>query len=172
MESPAAGSLLAGGGGNKRDGKWVDAGSWTECDAPCNGGKQFKERFCIPPAGGGKGCRGPTRLERMCNTNECGANAGGGGGAGGMVPVHNLPTQTLPMSIEMKQVSKRPQRYEECVIREGDICIVRDDMTGFPIAPRLPARAVLNLDTFSIYENSNFDSIHIAFTLKDMIISQ
>jgi hypothetical protein len=54
------------------------------------------------------------------------------------------------MSIQMKQISNRPQRYEECVIREGDICVLRDDLTQFPTPPRLPARAVLNLDTFSV----------------------
>merc|ERR1712202_72133 len=66
MESPPSGSVM--NNGNQRNGKWVDAGQWSECDAPCNGGKQFKERFCIPPSGGGKQCKGPTRLERMCNT--------------------------------------------------------------------------------------------------------
>jgi len=81
---------------------------------------------------------------------------------GGKVAVHNLATKTLPMTIQMKQISNRPQRYEECVIREGDICVLRDDLTGFPQAPRLPARAVLNLDTFSVFENSNFDSINMA----------
>lgn len=86
--------------------------------------------------------------------------------------MHNMPSKTLPMSIQMKQISKRPQRYEECVLREGDICVLRDDLTQFPTPPRLPARGVLNLDTFSVYENSNFDSINLAFNLKDMVVLQ
>lgn len=48
------------------------------------------------------------------------------------------------------------------MVREGDICVLRDDLSGFPLPPRLPARSVLNLDTFSVYENSNFDSIQMA----------
>jgi hypothetical protein len=68
----------------------------------------------------------------------------------GKVAVHHLKPKSLPMQIVMKQVSKRPQRYEECVVREGDICVIRDDFPQFKVAPRLPARAVLNLLTFSV----------------------
>lgn len=172
MESPAADSLLAGGA-SKRNGKWIDAGDFSGCNLPCGGGKQTKQRFCIPPANGGRPCQGPSILSRICNPQPCAGGAGGsggaggagggaGGGMGGKVAVHNLATKTLPMTIQMKQISNRPQRYEECVIREGDICVLRDDLTGFPQAPRLPARAVLNLDTFSVFENSNFDSINMA----------
>jgi len=117
MESPEAGSLLASGANGKRNGKWIDVADWTPCSMPCGGGSQFKERFCIPPANGGRGCMGPTKMERICNSQPCpGASGGAGGGAGGMgptggkVPVHNLPSKTLPMSIQMKQISTRPQR--------------------------------------------------------------
>jgi len=78
LESPEAGSLLAGGANGKRNGKWIDVADWNECNMPCGGGTQFKERFCIPPANGGRGCMGPTRIERICNTSPC---AGGAGGA-------------------------------------------------------------------------------------------
>lgn len=114
---------------------------------------QVKERFCLPPANGGRTCQGKAQIDRICNPQPCPGGAGGGGAGGmggGKVPVHNLPSKTLPMSIQMKQISNRPQRYEECVVREGDICVLRDDLTQFPIPPRLPARGVLNLDTFSV----------------------
>lgn len=157
-----------------RNGRWVDAEDWGPCDKPCGGGKQTKQRFCIPPANGGKPCKGQPMLERLCSTQPCpgdGAGAGGSGGMGGgmnggsssaggsKVFVHHLKPKSLPMQIVMKQVSKRPQRYEECVVREGDICVLRDDFQQFKLPPRLPARAVLNLNTFSVYENANFDSI-------------
>lgn len=160
METPSSDSLLAGGAA-KRNGKWIIAGDWTPCNMPCGGGQQTRERFCVPAAGGGKPCTGSSILTRICNSQPCAGGAGGsgggaggaggaGGGMGGKVAVHNLATKTLPMSIQMKQISNRPQRYEECVVREGDICVLRDDLSGFPLPPRLPARSVLNLDTFSV----------------------
>lgn len=177
MEEAPSDSIAGGKGA--RDGRWVDAEDWSQCDKTCGGGKQIKQRFCIPPSGGGKQCKGNPMLERLCATQPCpeGGAGGAGGGAGGSgssgagkVAVHHLAPKSLPMQIVMKQVSKRPQRYEECVVREGDICVVRDDFPQFKIAPRLPARAVLNLLTFSVYENANFDSIQQSYVLSTMKI--
>lgn len=155
MEDAPSDSLAGGKG--PRDGRWVDAEDWGVCDKPCGGGKQTKQRFCIPPNNGGKPCKGQPNLERICNTQPCGSGGAGGaggdggsGGAGGKVAVHHLKPKSLPMQILMKQVSNRPQRYEECVVREGDICVLRDDFPQFKLPPRLPARAVLNLNTFSV----------------------
>lgn len=32
----------------------------------------------------------------------------------------------------MAKLSNRPNRYEECIVREGDLAELRDDLTGFP----------------------------------------
>jgi hypothetical protein len=106
------------GGKGPRDGRWVDAEDWGPCDKPCGGGKQTKQRFCIPPSNGGKPCKGQPMLERLCATQPCpgdgnGGNSsisGGGNSSANKVFVHHLKPKTLPMQIVMKQVSKRPQR--------------------------------------------------------------
>jgi len=38
----------------------------------------------------------------------------------------------------------RPMREERCVVKEGDLDLVRDELQDFTIKPRLPARVVLN----------------------------
>lgn len=70
----------------------------------------------------------------------------------------------------MKRISNRPQRYEECVIREGDINMLREDMTQFSEMPRLPVRAVLNMKTFTLFESDKFDSVIAGFNLEDSYI--
>jgi hypothetical protein len=38
----------------------------------------------------------------------------------------------------------RPMREERCVVKEGDLDLIRDELTDFTVKPRLPARVVLN----------------------------
>lgn len=38
----------------------------------------------------------------------------------------------------------RPMREERCIIKEGDLDLIRDDLVDFAVKPRLPARVVLN----------------------------
>jgi hypothetical protein len=38
----------------------------------------------------------------------------------------------------------RPMREERCIIKEGDLDVIRDDLADFHVKPRLPARVVLN----------------------------
>jgi len=68
----------------------------------------------------------------------------------------------------MKQISTRPNRYEECIVREGDLAIAREDLVGFPEIPRVPVRAVLNNKTFILYDNDNYDSTTYAFSLREI----
>lgn len=51
----------------------------------------------------------------------------------------------------MMRVGVRPQRFETCIIKEGDLEIVRDDLGNFEHPPRVPCRAVLNNMTFTIF---------------------
>jgi len=34
----------------------------------------------------------------------------------------------LPLQVKIMKVSDRPQRYETCIIKEGDLEVVREDM--------------------------------------------
>jgi hypothetical protein len=65
------------------------------------------------------------------------------------------PTETKtriePLKIKTFRVSKRPQREEICVIKEGDMEMVRDDLPGFKRPPRTPVRVVLNNSTLTIF---------------------
>jgi len=67
------------------------------------------------------------------------------------------PTITMPAHLEARFVSHRYQEYEECKIKDEDLCIHRQDLKhtlNMQAAPILPGRAVLNKKTFSFYENS------------------
>jgi len=64
-----------------------------------------------------------------------------------------------PFRLESHFVSHRYQQFEECRIKDEDLCIRRPDLIfkmglkGMS-APILPGRAVLNHKTFSFYENT------------------
>jgi len=65
-----------------------------------------------------------------------------------------------PAVIKMVKVSNRKQRYEVCVIKEGDMDWMREDIevvTGEN--PRFPVRVVLNNRTISIFEANHYDTI-------------
>jgi hypothetical protein len=63
------------------------------------------------------------------------------------------------MIVKSQGASKRPQREEPCVIKEGDLSLVRDDLKGFVKPPRTPSRVVLNNSTLSIFMSDNFGDI-------------
>lgn len=48
----------------------------------------------------------------------------------------------------------RPSREERCIIKEGDLDLVRNDLKDFHVKPRLPARVVLNNQTLNIFETT------------------
>jgi len=55
------------------------------------------------------------------------------------------------MIVKVARVSYRPSRYETCIIKEGDLEVVRDDLGNFERPIRVPARAVLNNMTLSVF---------------------
>lgn len=72
------------------------------------------------------------------------------------------------MIVKSQSPSKRPQREEPCVIKEGDMELVRDDLKGFSKPPRTPARVVLNNSTLSVFLSDNFGDIQYSLTLHDL----
>lgn len=46
-------------------------------------------------------------------------------------------------------------REERCIVKEGDLDLIREDLPQFTVKPRLPARVVLNNQTLTIFETNN-----------------
>jgi hypothetical protein len=74
-------------------------------------------------------------------------------------PEPDIKVKSLKESMLFKRVSDRYQRYKECELREGDICLVNQEILGnfekFGEVPKIPGWAVLNLRTISVYESAN-----------------
>lgn len=110
---------------------------------------------CVPPVGGFK-CERNVKLKKSCNTQPCKK-----GQDPKVDPAEEWkskqPTITLPIKLDSKYVSHRFQQYEECFVKDEDLCIRRQDLIlklGLKQAPILPGRGVLNKKTFSFYENT------------------
>lgn len=83
------------------------------------------------------------------------------------------PSITLPMKLTTRYASHRFQQFEECRIKDEDLCVRRQDLVwklGLKQAPILPGRAVLNKHTFSFYENTKYESLHRSYKLEDVIV--
>jgi len=62
-------------------------------------------------------CVGEPILTRECNIQAC--------------PEDNSESSSeidLPLKLKIMRISLRPQRYETCIIKEGDMEILRDDL--------------------------------------------
>ena len=62
------------------------------------------------------------------------------------------------------------QRDEPCIIKEGDMELVRDDLKGFARPPRIPSRVVMNNSTFSIFMSDNFGDINFSSILSELTV--
>jgi hypothetical protein len=72
------------------------------------------------------------------------------------------------MKVKTFRVSDRPQRDEICVIKEGDMELVRDDLPGFARPPRTPVRVVLNNSTISIFSTDNYADVLFSTSLVEV----
>ena len=131
----------------KVDGRWVTLQEWSTCTLACGGGTQTLHRQCIPPLNGGRPCLGEDIQTKPCNTDPCKTVAEVEKG------------EELPMKLKLQVVSKRPQRYETCIIKEGDVDVVRTEFLDLKRKPRVPGRAILNNQTFSVYQGDDFDTL-------------
>ena len=128
------------------NGKWVILSDWSTCTLACGGGTMTQQRQCIPPQNGGEPCVGDAINVKECNVQPCES-----------VVVEK--GEELPTKIRMQKVSKRFQRYETCILKEGDVEIVKTDLTELKIKPRFPGRAIMNNQTFSVFQSDGFDSL-------------
>ena len=124
----------------KKDGYWIVLQDWSQCSLACGGGKQFLQRMCMPPRNGGRGCEGEEILNRDCNIQPC-----------PNVLEKESEGAANPTVVKMQRLWSRGQRYEVCVIKEGDMDVLIDSETEFKFPPRYPCRVVLNNKTISIF---------------------
>merc|ERR1712096_160949 len=142
----------------KRDGTWVMLQAWSSCTLACGGGTMTMQRMCIPPVSGGKPCVGPSTQIRPCNMQSCPP----------MSPELPLPDKTLPTKIKIRPISNRLQRFEICIVKEGDMEMVMEELTQFPRTPKIPIHVILNNRTISGFASDNYDAILWSFELAKM----
>jgi hypothetical protein len=83
-------------------------------------------------------CKGEPIIVEPCNSEPCPEEG-------------EEEEEDLPLKVKIMKVSERPQRYETCIIKEGDMEIIRSDLTQFVRPPRVPARVVLNNMTLTVF---------------------
>lgn len=109
-------------------------------------------RMCVPPENGGFPCQGQAIMTRTCNTDPC--------------PATDLkdvkPPKLLDPVIRVLPISNRLQRYEICVIKEGDM-LLQMNLAGNKM--ELPVRVILNNRTLSIFSQSTYNNIYKSFEL-------
>lgn len=66
--------------------------------------------------------------------------------------------------MKFHRISDRPQRYEVCVVKEGDLDLLLE-MPGYDRSPRFPVRVVLNNKTITVFTTPSYDSIYKSFDL-------
>lgn len=68
------GTVACSQGEEDHDCLWGPWGPWSECDAECGGGEQWRARVVdVPQSGAGEPCAGVGLEERNCNTDACDA---------------------------------------------------------------------------------------------------
>jgi len=142
------------------DGEWIVLQDWSTCTLACGGGTQTLHRKCRPPATPeGAPCVGEPILTRQCNTQACPPDA-----------EDEVEEEEEPADLKIKimRVSHRPQRYETCIIKEGDLDVVRDDLTQFQRPPRVPTRVVLNNMTFTVFQTDSYDDVLFSTSLESI----
>lgn len=61
--------------------------------------------------------------------------------------------------------------YLPCVLKANDMMLVRDDLKGFAIPPRIPSRIVMNNHTISIFMSDNFGDVIWSVNLVDVKVA-
>jgi len=111
----------------------------------------------MPPKEGGLPCEGEEIETRPCNEDPC------------PEPGEEDDSDDLDVVFTYERVSNRPQRYETCVIFEADVYLNRTDLDKeCKTAPLIPARAVMNNKTYSIFLGDTMDDIYFSSNLEDL----
>lgn len=155
------------------DGYWILIQDWTNCTLKCGGGLQYQQLLCVPPKTGGKPCVGSNVRTRPCNQDPCPLPQVLSQALSPGDSISNkADNNTLAPIVKMMPVSKRPQRYDKCYIKESDVLMEKDDeeTKNFKIKPKIPIRLVMNDRTLIAYQDDNITSKLASYNLKDSIL--
>lgn len=152
-----------------QDGHWKIIQDWTSCTIKCGGGLQYLQMICIPPKNGGKPCQGEAIRTRPCNEQPCPSIK---------VLQEVVQAKTTekinPPIVKMVPVSNKPQRFEKCIIKEGDGLMLKNDKETAMLQniPRIPVRIVMNNKTVSVYTDDSLTSLLSTFILPNTQLSR
>jgi len=154
------------------DGYWVTIQNWSQCSQKCGGGETVLQRMCVPPKNDGKPCTGPPIIRMKCNTHPC-PRVTKYGGVEGNINNRNT-TEVLKPTVKVLEFSNRPQRYQKCIIKEGDLLYSiyvgdkEEELNGKkkPIKVTIPVRAVMNNKTFSVYGGEDYTTLKESFSME------
>ncbi len=152
------------------DGYWILLQDWTQCTLKCGGGLQYQQLMCVPPKTGGKPCQGPAIRTKPCNTQPCPQAQTLKSAINPLDAAFNrADNNTLAPIVKMMAISKRPQRYDKCFIKETDVLMEKDDESTKTMAvkPRIPVRLVLNDKTLNAYLDDSLTSKLATFNVKE-----
>lgn len=159
-----------GSAASPKDGYWILLQDWTNCTLKCGGGLQYQQLMCVPPRTGGKPCQGEAVRTKPCNTQPCpqpqvikkASKAIG-------ITQQEESSHTLSPIVKMMAVSKRPQKYDKCFIKESDVLMEKDDeqTKGMINKPRIPVRLVLNDKTLTAYLDDTLGKRVASYVLKE-----
>lgn len=149
------------------DGYWIVLQNWTGCTLKCGGGLQYLHLMCVPPKSGGKPCQGEAIRTKPCNTQPCptvGAiqNVFPGASQGN-------PTTTVEKPVvKIMAISKRPQRYDKCYLKDSDALMVKNDKetANLENLPKIPIRLVMNNKSISVYQDETLQTNLMTFILS------
>jgi len=155
------------------DGVWIILQNWSSCTLKCGGGLQYLQLLCKPPSKGGKPCQGEAIRTRPCNEQPC--------------PKFNVLSAVLPnMSspsptnvvekpiVKVMPISKRPQRYDKCYLKDGDALMVKNDSStaSFDVLPKIPIRLVMNNKSITVYQDETLQTNMMTFMLSKTVFSR
>jgi hypothetical protein len=139
---------------------WIPITKWSECSKPCGGGKSYMERICVlPTEDKAAECEGERIVSEDCNMEPC-------DDLNNELSKYKTNYSKLTSTIKSMQVSKRPWRYEKCIIKEGDLALYIDE--GAIKGTKIPSHLILNNETLTLYSNDDFDSIILAYRLSSV----
>ncbi len=156
-----------------QDGLWIILQNWTPCTLKCGGGLQYLQLLCKPPVRGGKPCQGEAIRTRPCNPQPCPkfdtVNA--------LLPHADSanPTNVVEKPIvKIMQISKRPQRYDKCYLKDSDALMVKSDKStaNFDVLPKIPIRLVMNNKSISVYQDETLQTNLMTFMLSKTVFTR
>lgn len=153
------------------DGYWIILQNWTPCTLKCGGGLQYLQLMCFPPKKGGKPCEGEAIRTHPCNKQACPQI----NQIAAILPQTANPTTKMEKPIvKMMAISKRPQRYDKCYLKDSDALMVKSDSStaSMEILPKIPIRLVMNNKSISVYGDEELSTNLMTFMLDQTVFAR